>query len=72
MDKGEKMKINESMADRIIRIILGVVLLVLGWGGIITGTWGVVFKWLGLVPLVTGLIGYCPLYALFKFHTNRA
>ncbi len=66
------MKINESMADRIIRIILGVVLLVLGWGGIIIGTWGVVFKWLGLVPLVTGLIGYCPLYALFKFHTNRA
>jgi len=64
--------INESGLDRVIRVIVGLVLLVLGWGGIVTGTLGVVFKILGFVPLLTGLIGFCPAYALFKFRTNKA
>ncbi|HNS63012.1 MAG TPA: DUF2892 domain-containing protein [Anaerolineaceae bacterium] len=66
------MKINESMTDRIVRVVLGIVLLVLGWGGIVTGTLGVIFKWLGFIPLLTGIVGFCPLYALFKIRTNRA
>ncbi|HNZ01180.1 MAG TPA: DUF2892 domain-containing protein [Anaerolineaceae bacterium] len=66
------MKINESMTDRIVRVVLGIVLLVLGWGGIVTGTLGVIFKWLGFIPLITGIVGFCPLYALFKIRTNRA
>lgn len=64
------MKMNQSNLDRVIRVVLGVVLLVLGWGGIVTGTWGLIFKILGFIPLVTGLVGWCPLYALFKFKTN--
>ncbi|MEJ5313762.1 MULTISPECIES: DUF2892 domain-containing protein [Anaerolinea] len=64
--------INESGLDRVIRVIVGLVLLVLGWGGIVTGTLGTVFKILGFVPLLTGLIGFCPAYALFKFRTNKA
>ncbi|BAJ62336.1 MULTISPECIES: YgaP family membrane protein [Anaerolinea] len=64
--------INESGLDRVIRVILGLVLLVLGWGGIVSGTLGVVFKILGFLPLLTGLIGFCPAYALFKFRTNKA
>ncbi len=64
--------VNESGLDRVIRVIVGLVLLVLGWGGIVTGTLGVVFKILGFVPLLTGLIGFCPAYALFKFRTNKA
>lgn len=66
------MKINESKADRIIRIVLGVVLLVLGWGGFVTGTLGLIFKTLGFVPLLTGIVGYCPLYSLFKFSTKKS
>ena len=66
------MKINESMTDRIVRVVLGIVLLVLGWGGIVTGTLGVIFKWLGFIPLITGIVGFCPLYALLKIRTNRA
>jgi len=31
-----------------------------------------VFKWLGFLPLITGLIGWCPAYAIFRFRTNRA
>jgi hypothetical protein len=64
--------INEANWDRIIRVILGVLLLYLGWGGVVTGGLGVFFKWIGFLPLVTGLVGFCPLYALLKFRTNRA
>lgn len=64
--------INESGLDRVIRVIAGLVILVLGWGGIVSGTLGVVFKILGFLPLLTGLIGFCPAYALFKFRTTKA
>lgn len=66
------MKKNESNLDRIIRVIIGVVLLVLGWGGFIGGTWGLVFKILGFLPLLTGLSGYCLIYSLFKINTRKA
>ncbi len=62
--------VNESTVDRIIRVAAGVLLLALGWGGVVTGTLGTIFKFLGFVPLLTGLIGWCPAYALFKFRTN--
>ncbi len=64
--------INEANWDRIIRVILGILLLYLGWGGVVTGGLGVFFKWIGFLPLITGLVGFCPLYALLKFRTNRA
>jgi len=66
------MKNNESKADRIIRILLGVILLVLGWGGFVTGTLGLVFKILGFLPLITGIVGYCPIYGLFKLSTKKS
>ncbi|KAF0110979.1 MAG: hypothetical protein FD147_1285 [Chloroflexi bacterium] len=66
------MKMNESNVDRIIRVIIGAALLVLGWGEFVGGTLGLVFKILGFLPLLTGLVGFCPVYALFKTRTNRA
>lgn len=62
---------NEGTADRIIRIVAGVALLALGWGGIVTGTLGTVFKIVGFVPLLTGLVGWCPLYAVAHLSTRR-
>ena len=62
--------INEAAWDRIGRVVLGIVLLALGWGGAVEGTLGTVFQYLGFVPLVTGLVGWCPLYAIFRFRTN--
>ena len=50
---------NEGTADRAIRIVAGIVLLALGWGGVVDGTLGTVFKFLGFVPLATGLMGWC-------------
>ncbi len=65
------MKINEASWDRILRVGLGLVLLYLGFGGVVTGGLGTLFKVIGFVPLLTGLVGWCPAYALFNFHTNK-
>lgn len=64
------MKINESGTDRVIRVILGLVLLsawVFGW---MTGVWVAVFAVVGAILLLTGLVGFCPLYALFGASTG--
>ncbi len=63
---------NEAGWDRVVRVLLGVVLLYLGWAGVVTGTPGVVFKIVGFLPLLTGLIGWCPAYALFGLSTCGA
>jgi hypothetical protein len=55
---------NEGMKDRILRVIVGAVLLTLVFVGPRT-PWG----WLGVIPLVTGLIGTCPVYTLFGLRT---
>ena len=55
---------NEHAVDRIIRVVAGLALLSLVWIGPQT-PWG----WVGLVPLVTGLVGSCPLYRLFGVST---
>lgn len=62
--------INEAGWDRILRIIIGIVLLFLGWGGIVTGGWGTFLKIVGFIPLFTGLVGWCPIYKIFRFKTN--
>jgi hypothetical protein len=55
---------NESTLDRSLRVIVGLVLISLVFVGPQT-PWG----WLGLVPLVTGLVGSCPIYTLFGLRT---
>lgn len=60
---------NEASWDRIARVILGIVLLIVGFG-VMSGTGGVIVGLIGLVPLLTGLSGFCPLYRLAGFRTN--
>lgn len=58
------MKLNVGGIDRIARIAIGLVLIGLAATGTV-GVWG----WLGLVPLATGAIGWCPPYAILGFNT---
>jgi hypothetical protein len=58
------MKTNVGGMDRIARAVLGLVLIGLAVTGTI-GVWG----WLGVVPLVTAAIGWCPPYAIFGWST---
>jgi len=67
----DKMKTNESMVDRIIRGVLGLVLLALYFSNTVTGTLGIVLVVVGAIALLTGLVGFCPLYSLLKIHTNK-
>lgn len=55
---------NEGKVDRTLRIIVGVALVSLVFVGPET-TWG----WVGLLPLITGLVGYCPAYTVFGINT---
>jgi hypothetical protein len=58
------MKKNVGGIDRGVRITAGVVLIALAATGTV-GVWG----WIGVVPLATGLMGWCPPYALFGWNT---
>lgn len=58
------MKMNVGKIDRVIRIVLGLVLLSLVFLGPHT-SWG----FIGLIPLLTGMIGVCPVYSLFGINT---
>lgn len=54
---------NEGNADRIIRILLAVVIFAVG---LATQSW---LGLIGFVPLLTGLMGWCPLYSIFGLST---
>ena len=65
------MKRNMSNADRIVRVVLAAVFAYLYFGGIATGTLGIVLVILGGVFLLTSVVAFCPLYAPFKFSTYK-
>lgn len=66
------MKTNESGLDRVIRAIVGIVLFVLYFTSVISGTLGIILLVVGAILIVTSLVGFCPLYAILKIHTNKA
>jgi len=65
------MSANEASWDRIARVVIGAVLLFLGFGSTIGGALGVIVGIAGVVLVVTGLVGFCPLYTVFKINTNK-
>lgn len=60
------MPVNEGALDRVVRVIVGLGLISLAFVGPAT-PWG----WVGLIPLLTGLVGFCPAYALFGVRTCK-
>lgn len=58
------MKKNVGGIDKILRIVAGLALIALAATGVI-GMWG----FIGIVPLATGLMGWCPLYPLLGLNT---
>jgi predicted RND superfamily exporter protein len=59
------MKQNVGNTDKVLRIILGILIAVLGY--YYKTWWGLV----ALIPLVTAFIGFCPLYPIFKISTKK-
>jgi DUF2892 family protein len=62
--------INESRRDRLIRLIVGLALGYAAWT-----TWpataAVVYMVIAFIALVTGIVGWCPMYRLFGFSTSK-
>jgi Inner membrane protein YgaP-like, transmembrane domain len=62
------MTINEGTLDRTVRIVVGLALIgvALGlYGPAYTSVWG----WIGVLPLATGVVGWCPGYSLLGIKT---
>ncbi len=66
MKFGEK---NVGMIDRVIRIILGIILLYLFVVNMVVAPWSYLVALIGLILLVTGIIGSCPLYSMIGMNT---
>jgi uncharacterized membrane protein HdeD (DUF308 family) len=67
------MKKNEGTVDRVIRVLLGIILI--GLGVYFQNSWGlvatIVLIILGLAALITGIIGFCSIYKLFNISTIK-
>ncbi|RID99165.1 YgaP family membrane protein [Simplicispira hankyongi] len=58
------MSLNVGSWDRVLRVVVGLVLIALAATGTV-GLWG----WIGVVPVATGLLGFCPAYSLLGIKT---
>jgi hypothetical protein len=67
MSEESAVKANVGTVDRVLRIVIGLVLIGLAATGRI-GVWG----WIGVVPLVTGFVRVCPLYSVLGLKTCPA
>ena len=57
---------NEGTVDRALRVIVGLVLIAMAAQGIYTP-----WTWIGVVPLLTGAVGMCPVYSLLGIRTCK-
>ena len=58
------MKRNVGGIDRVLRIVVGAALMIMAATSVV-GWWG----WLGIIPLATGLVGFCALYPLLGLNS---
>ncbi len=61
---------NEGTPDRIARVVVGLALLYLSLGGVVTGTGATLAMVIGVLALGTGLIGWCALYSVLGVSTR--
>jgi hypothetical protein len=67
-----KLTFNESPVDRIIRIVLGIGIGAAAIAGVVTAPIVYVAWLVAAILLVTGIVGFCPLYALLRVSTRKA
>jgi len=66
------MKANVGFLDMFIRIFLGVTAIGMAIAGVFPAPWDVIIGIVGIVPLATGLMKFCPLYTLLGINTKGA
>ena len=65
------MKPNEGSTDRIVRVILGIVLIIIGWPVLGNSVLGVVLDVIGVILLITAITGFCTIYRLLGINTIK-
>jgi phosphate/sulfate permease len=65
-----KLVTNEAPIDRAIRIVLGIALAGVALAGALTAPWLYVVWAVAAILVVTGIVGFCPLYALLRIGTK--
>ena len=65
-----KLEINEAPVDRVIRIVLGIALAAVALGGAVSSPLLYVVWVVAAIALGTGIVGFCPLYALLRVSTK--
>ena len=65
------MKKNMGSYDKLIRLSVAIVLIILYYNGVLAGTLGIVALVIALIFTVTSLIGFCPLYSIFGIKTCK-
>ncbi len=63
---------NQALWDRLLRVAIGLTLIYVGWVGFPTGLSGAALRVFGPIPLVTGLLGWDPLYAILGLSTKKS
>jgi len=65
------MKINMGKIDRILRFLLGVLVIYLYFTNQISGLWAIVLGIFAIIFIITSFIGFCPVYTLLGIRTNK-
>ena len=65
------MKPNEGSTDRIVRVILGIVLIIVGWLVLGNSALGVILDIIGVILLITAITGFCLIYRLLGIGTIK-
>ena len=65
------MKKNMGTIDRVIRLVLAIIVVILYMSGSITGAVAIILGILAVVFIITSLIGFCPLYVPLKISTIK-
>jgi len=60
------MEKNVGTVERIVRIVVGLIIIVVGY--LYQSWWGAI----GIIPILTGSLGWCPAYIPFKINTNKS
>jgi len=65
------MKKNMGTIDKVIRVLIALVIIVLYFTNVITGTFGIVLLIVAALFILTSILGFCPGYLPFGFSTNK-
>lgn len=66
------MKANVGSIDKLVRLLLAIVLILLFYFEVLSGSWGIISLIGALVLTVTSLINFCPIYSMFKMNTAKS